>query len=141
LEAALASFTDEWARRHQQKIKVVFNSTGFTNTTPRLPADVEVAIYRVVQEALANVARHSNAEIVSIILRRDPAQVQMIIEDDGVGFDVDKLMSAPPENRRLGLIGMQERVQLVGGEFKLESGPGTTIVITIPLVKKEVWND
>ena len=141
LEAALASFTDEWARRHQQKIKVVFNSTGFTNTTPRLPPDIEIAIYRVVQEALANVARHSNAEIVSIILQRDPAQVQLIIEDDGDGFDADNLMSAPTENRRLGLIGMHERVQLVGGEFKLESGQGTTIVITIPLVKKDVWND
>jgi signal transduction histidine kinase len=67
--------------------------------------------------------------------------VQLIIEDDGDGFDADNLTSAPPENRRLGLIGMHERVQLVGGEFKLESGQGTTIVITIPLVKKEVWND
>ena len=133
LEAALSSFANAWARRHRQRIKVVFNSTGFKNGAPRLSNDIEVAIYRVVQEALANVARHSSAEIVSIILMRDESQVQVIIEDNGVGFDVDKLMNSPAENRRLGLISMQERVQLVGGEFKIESGSGTTIVIVIPL--------
>jgi signal transduction histidine kinase len=100
-----------------------------------LPFDVEVAIYRVVQEALTNASRHSNAQIVSVILERDHAQVRVTIEDDGVGFDVEKMMmmSSPAENRRLGLLSMQERVQMVGGEFKIDSGAGTTIVVTIPL--------
>jgi PAS domain S-box-containing protein len=133
LEAALSSFAREWARRHDQRIKVVFNSTGFTNPDKRLPFDVEVAIYRVVQEALTNASRHSNAQIVSIILERDNKQVRVTIEDDGVGFDVEKVMSSPVENRRLGLMSMQERVQMVGGEFKIDSGAGTTIVVTIPL--------
>lgn len=135
LEAALSTLSREWARRHDQRTRVVFNSSGFTNRGERLPADVEVTIYRVVQEALTNVARHSNAEIVSIILTRDDRQVQVVIEDDGVGFDAENLMSGPVENRRLGLRGMQERVQLVGGEFKIDSGAGTTIVVTIPLSK------
>lgn len=133
LEAALSSFAREWAKRHDQRIKVVFNSSGFANPDQRLPFDVEVAIYRVVQEALTNASRHSNAEIVSIILERDNEQVRVTIEDDGVGFDVDKVMSSPVENRRLGLLSMQERVQMVGGEFKIDSGAGTTIVVTIPL--------
>lgn len=133
LEAALSSLTREWARRHEQRIRAVFNSTGFNNHGERLSSDVEVAIYRVVQEALTNVSRHSQAEIVSVILARDDRQVQVIIEDDGVGFDAENLMSGPPENRRLGLMGMQERVQLVGGEFQIESGAGTTIVVSIPL--------
>lgn len=133
LEAALSSLTREWARRHEQKIKAVFNSTGFTNHAERLSADVEVAIYRVVQEALTNVSRHSQADIVSVILSRDDRHVQVIIEDDGVGFDAEYLMSGLMESRRLGLMGMQERVQLVGGEFKIESGAGTTIVVSIPL--------
>ena len=132
LEVALSSLAREWARRQHEKIKVVFNSSGFKNGIERLSSDIEVAIYRVVQEALTNVSRHSKAEVVSIILERDHRQVRVIIEDDGVGFDVDQLMSAPVENRRLGLMGMQERVQLVGGEFKIESGAGTTIVVTIP---------
>ena len=132
LEAALSSLTRGWARRHEQRIKAVFNSTGFTNHE-RLSSDVEVAIYRVVQEALTNVSRHSQADIVSVILARDDGHVQVIIEDDGVGFDAENLMSCSMENRRLGLMGMQERVQLVGGEFKIESGTGTTIVVSIPL--------
>ena len=133
LEPALSSFAREWAKRHNQRIKVVFNSSGFANPDKRLPFDVEVAIYRVVQEALTNASRHSNAEIVSIILERDKTQARVTIEDDGVGFDVEKMMSSPPENRRLGLLSMQERVQMVGGEFKIDSGAGTTIVVTIPL--------
>jgi len=134
LEPALSSFAREWAKRHDQRIKVVFNSSGFANPDKRLPFDVEVAIYRVVQEALTNASRHSNAQIVSIILERDHAQVRVTIEDDGVGFDVEKIMvSSPVENRRLGLLSMQERVQMVGGEFKIDSGAGTTIVVTIPL--------
>ena len=133
LEAALSSLTREWARRHEQRIRAVFNSTGFNNQAERLSSDVEVAIYRVVQEALTNVARHSHAEIVSVILTRDNRHVQVIIEDDGIGFDAENFMSGPIENRRLGLMGMQERVQLVGGEFKIESGAGTTIVVSIPL--------
>ena len=135
LEAALSTLTREWARRHEQRTTAVFNSTGFTKRTERLSSDVEVAIYRVVQEALTNVSRHSKAEVVSVILARDEDSVQIIIEDDGVGFDVETLMSGPIEDRRLGLVGMQERVQLVGGEFKIESGVGTTIVVTIPLTK------
>ena len=133
LEAALSSFAREWERRHDRRIKVVFNSSGFATPDKRLPFDVEVAIYRVVQEALTNASRHSNAQIVSIILERDSAQVRVTIEDDGVGFDVEKMMSSPVENRRLGLMSMQERMQMVGGEFKIDSGAGTTIVVTIPL--------
>ena len=133
LEAALSSFAREWARRHEHRIRVVYNSSGFASPDRRLAFDVEVAIYRVVQEALTNASRHSNAEVVSIILERDERQVRVTIEDDGVGFDVEKLMSSPVENQRLGLRGMQERVQMVGGEFKIDSGAGTTIVVTIPL--------
>jgi PAS domain S-box-containing protein len=133
LEPALSSFARDWAKRHDQRIKVVFNSSGFLNPGKRLPFDVEVAIYRVVQEALTNASRHSNAQIVSIILERDNTQVRVTIEDDGVGFDAEKMMSSPAENRRLGLLSMHERVQMVGGEFKIDSGAGTTIVVTIPL--------
>ena len=82
---------------------------------------------------MTNVSRHSQAEIVSVILARDARQVQVIIEDDGVGFDVETFMSTGVENSRLGLMGMQERAQLAGGEFKIESGTGTTIVVSIPL--------
>lgn len=133
LEAALSSLAREWAKRHDQRIRVEFNSKRFETPNERLTFDVVVAIYRVVQEALTNASRHSNAEVVSIILEGDDRQVRVIVEDDGVGFEVEKFMSSPVEHQRLGLMGMQERVQLVGGEFKIDSGAGTTIVVTIPL--------
>lgn len=133
LEAALSSFAREWAARHGNTIRVVYNSSGFANPDQRLAFEVEVAIYRVVQEALTNASRHANAEVVSIILERDCRQVRATIEDDGDGFDVEKLMTSPLENRRLGLRGMQERVQMLGGKFKIDSGAGTTIVVTIPV--------
>lgn len=132
LEAALSSLAREWTRRHDQKIRVDFSSNGFASDTGRLPPDVEIAIYRVVQEALTNASRHSNAATVSVIIEQSETNVRVIIEDDGVGFDVEKVMSGPVENRRLGLMGMQERIQLVNGEFKIDSGAGTTIVVTIP---------
>jgi signal transduction histidine kinase len=137
LEAALSGLSREWARRHHQKIHAVFTSSGFKDRDERLSSDVEIAIYRVVQEALTNVSRHSSAAVVSIILERDDRNVRVIIEDDGIGFEVEKVMGGPVENRRLGLMGMQERVELVGGEFKIESGTGTTIVVTIPCARAQ----
>ena len=133
LEAALSTLARAWAKRHDKRIRLEFNSSGFKTPNERLSFDIGVAIYRVVQEALTNASRHSNAQVVSVILEGDNDQVRVIVEDDGVGFDVEKFMSSPVEKRRLGLIGMQERIQLVGGKFKLESGSGTTIVVTIPL--------
>lgn len=133
LEAALSTLARAWAKRHDTRIRLEFNSSGFKTPNERLSFDIGVAIYRVVQEALTNASRHSNAEVVSVILEGDNDQVRVIVEDDGVGFDVDNFMRSPVENRRLGLMGMQERIQLVGGKFKLESGSGTTIVVTIPL--------
>ena len=133
LEAAVSTLAREWAKRHDQRIRLEFNSSGFRVPNERVSFDIGVAIYRVVQEALTNASRHSNAEVVSVILEGDNDQVRVIVEDDGVGFDVEKFMSSPVENRRLGLMGMQERIQLVDGEFKIESGSGTTIVVTIPL--------
>jgi len=133
LEPALSTLTREWGRRHDQRIKVAFNSTGFENPNERLPFEIEVAIYRVVQEALTNASRHSNAAIVSVILERNANRLRAIIEDDGDGFDAEQFMSGPVDKHRLGLMGMQERVQLAGGEFKIDSGAGTTIVVTIPL--------
>src|SRR6185503_254816 len=80
LEAALSSFAREWARRHDQRIKVVFNSSGFANPDQRLPFDTEVAIYRVVQVALNKASRPYSPETASIILERDTTQLRVTIE-------------------------------------------------------------
>jgi signal transduction histidine kinase len=95
----------------------------------RLPADVETALYRIVQEGLTNIVKHAQASAVSIILRRSRSAVTAVIEDDGRGFTPDG------GNDGLGLLGMGERLALLGGELKVESRPGagTTIIAEVPL--------
>jgi len=94
----------------------------------RLSPEIETALYRLVQEALTNVVKHSRAGRVSISLVRKAHSVSAVIEDDGVGF-------AAPSGEGLGLIGMRERVGLLDGRFEVESraGHGTTIVAEVPL--------
>ncbi len=96
----------------------------------RLPSEIETVLYRVVQEALTNVVKHARAERVSILLREREGRVAVVIEDDGQGFSAELRT-----DDGLGLVGMRERVALVGGRLALESsaGAGTTIVVEAPL--------
>ncbi|MBI5627747.1 MAG: sensor histidine kinase, partial [Candidatus Rokubacteria bacterium] len=101
----------------------------------RLPPEVETAAYRIVQEALTNVAKHAQATRASVVLRHRGTSLLAIVEDDGKGFDVDAILGAAPIEKRLGLFGMSERAALLGGRFSLESTPGkgTTVFVEIPL--------
>jgi signal transduction histidine kinase len=96
----------------------------------RLPAEVETALYRIVQEALTNVIKHASARVVSVALTRQDGRVAVVIEDDGRGFDPD---AQPGEG--LGLVGMRERIALLDGRLSIESGAGrgTTIAVEVPL--------
>ncbi len=96
----------------------------------RLPTETETTLYRIVQEALTNVAKHAGATRVSILVVRRGDTVAAVIEDDGAGFD-----PAADRDDALGLAGMHERVALVDGRLRIESSPegGTTIAIEVPL--------
>lgn len=100
----------------------------------RLPAGVEVVLYRVVQEALANAARHSQARSVKIHLERNNSVVCCSIRDDGIGFDVAAVLSRKGQ-QGLGLIGMGERLNAIGCSLQIKSilGQGTELLISIPL--------
>jgi signal transduction histidine kinase len=95
----------------------------------RLPEEIETALYRLVQEALTNVVKHAHAKTVSILLVRRNDRVTVLIEDDGHGFD-----PAHAREDGLGLVGMRERVSLVGGRLTVESSEdgGTTIAVEVP---------
>jgi signal transduction histidine kinase len=95
----------------------------------RLPADVETAIYRIVQEALTNVIKHASARHVSVVLTRKNGEVSVVIEDDGRGFDP----STPAGGN--GLMGMRERVELLDGHLAVDSvhGSGTTLILDLPV--------
>lgn len=104
----------------------------------RLPSAVETALYRIIQEALTNAARHALATQATVQVRDEGPAVRAVVRDDGQGFDVDATL-ARRGDRGLGLIGMRERVEALGGQFKIESAPGkgTQVSITIPAGKVE----
>jgi len=96
----------------------------------RLPAEVETALYRIAQEALTNVAKHAGAGHVSVVVTRRDGSVTVVVEDNGRGFG-----ATGSDGDGLGLVGMKERVGLLGGRLAIESteGSGTTIVAEVPL--------
>lgn len=131
LSTALFNYMEEWSRRY--RIEIDFQSIGLEDG--RLPPHVATTIYRIVQEGLTNIAKHADADSVSLILVRQHDHVSAIIEDNGKGFDVQAVMNAPIKERRLGLLGMRERVVMVGGTLNIESAPsgGTALFIRIPV--------
>jgi PAS domain S-box-containing protein len=105
----------------------------------RFPPKIEILFYRIVQEALTNVAKHAQAESVAISLERKDLTASLYITDDGKGFEVKRYFSSAPGSRRgLGILGMKERVELNGGTFYIDSEPGegTRISIRVPIMKR-----
>jgi signal transduction histidine kinase len=100
------------------------------NGSRPLPPRVEAALYRICQEALTNVARHAEADRVRVELIATPEWVQLLVEDDGRGFDASDV----PDDRH-GLLGMRERAEMLGGVLDVRSGPGARIEATVPLEK------
>jgi signal transduction histidine kinase/PAS domain-containing protein len=105
------------------------------NHSCRLLSEVEIALFRVVQEAITNVARHSGARIVQISCNLTSDRVRIDIRDDGIGFDPNQIALSPETGHGLGLLGMSERLELVEGELQISSvpGQGTSIHIRVPL--------
>lgn len=120
LVAALEGYTDAYGSR--MPVRVAFSAEGFDDRDGRLPSQVELVLYRVVQEALTNVAKHADAREIHVELRRRPDEVVAAVADDGQGFDVEDTMRS--RERGLGLFGMQERLALVGGQLVIDSAPG-----------------
>lgn len=131
-DMGLVAALERYIREYEVKFgtEVDFNVTGFLEH--RVPAAIEVALYRIVQEALTNVAKYAEANMVSVLLDWRDNWVSAIVEDDGQGFDPHQKVTQP--GRGLGLFGMQERASLLGGTFEIESrkGRGTTVFIKIP---------
>jgi PAS domain S-box-containing protein len=103
----------------------------------RLPAEIETCSFRVVQEALTNVARHAAAREVDVEIVVDGHEVRIVVHDDGSGFDVAAARRRSAAGASLGLASMNERVTLVGGRFAIDSCPksGTTVRATIPVTR------
>jgi PAS domain S-box-containing protein len=130
LSYALKWYADRQAERAGLKVEVAADPSE-----PRLPQDVEIACFRIAQEALTNVVRHAQASRASITLKRLATRVELRIQDDGIGFDARTVQSSMDGGTNIGLTGMRERARLVGGEVHVKSAPqkGTEITAIVPL--------
>jgi len=131
LPAALEDLLHEFSAR--TGIEADLQTIGLTGE--RFPAEVETMLYRVAQEGLTNVAKHSRATHVSLVLERRGGNLSIILEDDGEGFELESVLVSPEKARRLGLRGMRERVARLGGTLEVESSPcaGTCLFIRAPV--------
>jgi PAS domain S-box-containing protein len=132
VETVLRNYVEDWSQRFG--ITVDFHSRGFTSQ--RFPSHLEAVLYRIVQEALTNVLKHAKAQRLSVLLECRRDHVLAIVEDDGIGCDVETLLRVHQRQGRLGVIGMQERAALVQGTVGFESTPGvgTTVFIRLPFL-------
>ena len=130
LVAVLSATSTEFAKRTGVSLKL-----ACVELTARLPANVELGLYRILQEALKNVEKHARARHVTVCLSQQGAFVQLAIKDDGIGFNPDSQPAKRGGAGGLGLFSMQERASYVGGALKLESArrAGTKIEVRIPL--------
>jgi signal transduction histidine kinase len=128
LNSTLDGLCRDFARR--TKLPIVYEGVEM----PRLPDAITISFYRFVQEALTNVVKHANASQVQVALRRDDNTITVSVSDDGQGFNVDERLSTPAHLEGLGLVGILERLALLGGRLDIESdtGRGTRLVAHIP---------
>jgi PAS domain S-box-containing protein len=124
LQPALTNYIQEWSQR--ANIAAELHASGLLDD--RLAPEVETALYRIAQEALNNVAKHSHARRVEVILERRSDCVLLILEDDGVGFEAS---NSAADRHGFGLVGMQERAALVGASLEIESTPGKGATILV----------
>lgn len=127
LAAALYWYSEQF--HHRTEIKIIINDRYMKNT--RLPSEVEIALFRIAQEALNNVAKHANATQIDIELFEEHGDIMMAVTDNGIGFDMQDQASKSPKH--WGLTLMQERARAINGEFLVRSvpGQGTQIVIRV----------
>ncbi|MFQ5543951.1 MAG: GAF domain-containing protein [Nitrospiria bacterium] len=120
----------------QNESKVHLQTSGLPK---RFSARIEILFFRIIQESLANIAKHASAESVIIALEKRDPYIHLHVTDDGKGFDVKRYFSSPLVIRKgIGILGMKERIELAGGTFYIDSNPGqgTRISIRVPIVKR-----
>lgn len=130
LQKALKTYVEEWSVH----FNIPAGYGSFLLSGEKMLPEAETNLYRIAQEALNNVAKHAEAQHVSVLLERRGETVILIVEDDGIGFDPAEKAVITENDRGMGLLGMKERAELIGGRFEIESSPGsgTTIYVYVP---------
>ncbi|MEW5940145.1 MAG: ATP-binding protein, partial [Chloroflexota bacterium] len=111
-------------------VEVAFDKQGVER---RLPRDAELALYRIAQEALSNVARHAKARRARLTILFGEKEIALGVSDDGVGFQTPKSPTDFAPNGHFGLLGIYERAELIGARLEIESiaGKGTNLMVTL----------
>jgi signal transduction histidine kinase len=130
LDSALARHIQDISKHSGLSIDYHFSSSPGLD---RLPGRIEISLFRITQEAITNIQRHAKASNASVVVLRQRHEITLLIEDDGQGFDPSIL--SEKGDKCLGLLGMRERVALLGGSVVIETipGEGTTIRAKIPI--------
>lgn len=128
----------EAVRAHAQDLSargLVKIAVEVTGCEDRLDPDRELVLYRVIQEALSNAVKHAEARSIEVTLARSDGAITAMVSDNGRGFDPAKVVVPSPTGQGLGLLGMRERLTLVGGKLELDAlpGGGTTVRATVPV--------
>jgi signal transduction histidine kinase len=118
-------------RKRNPAIELTFTVAG---DQTRLPPHYDTVVFRVVQEALTNIAKHSGADRAGVVLEMKPNEVVVTIQDNGMGFDTGRALSRRGQNAAWGLLGIRERTILLNGQYEIKSAPGqgTLIRISVP---------
>jgi signal transduction histidine kinase len=127
LPAAIRHLSARFRKLYPIKLRLRLTPYG-----ARLPRAIETAVYRVVQECYQNIGKHSEASRVNLLLRSTDTLLELNVEDDGIGFEVDRAVAQP---KSFGLNGMRERIALLGGRLEIHSSPGhgATIAMRLPI--------
>jgi signal transduction histidine kinase len=131
LGVALSRYTAEYTKTHRIAVDLTLNELDSSD----LPSEVQITLYRILQEALTNVARHSGAKAVSIRFARMPEAIEVAVIDDGCGFDAKAVAVS---SHRLGIQSMRERAAILGGTVSFVSQrKGTKILVQVPLARHD----
>jgi two-component system NarL family sensor kinase len=131
LVPALRTLCAEFSERTTIPVEIVC-----PNAAEKQPAEIELAIYRIVQEALTNVEKHAGARRVAVELEWEGGRLRLRVRDDGRGFDKNAVRDVTAKDTGMGLIDIEERVRLVGGTWTVESSPGAGTVIAVDLAPR-----
>jgi signal transduction histidine kinase len=123
----------QWYLRGYGKRHAIRTELDHHGLDSRLPSDVETAAYRIIQEALTNIAKHAHATRCRVSLERLPGTVRVVVDDDGVGFDPAEAYGSNPRRGGLGLLGIRERAMQLRGVVQLDTAPGRGTRLTVEL--------
>ena len=137
-DLGLVSAVRWWVDRHLTPAGITAR-LEIENLEDRLPPTVEIPVFRAIQEALTNVVRHSGAKTVLVQMSRESGTLSVDVEDDGKGFTPADVATPSETGQGLGLLGMRERIEILGGTLTLDSSPGagTHVAFTVPVPKEE----